>query len=336
MRLFFLAAGVVALAGRAFAAEQPSANKQTAHTPESRALAYLMREVPRWSTENKCFSCHNNGDAARALYTAARLSYPVPPQALDDTSRWLAQPQQWDRNGGEGPSSNQHLARIQFAAVLVEAVEAGLVKERQALVRAAELVAEQQQANGSWQVVAEGNLGSPATYGDCLATAVARGILLRADPQRYRTAIAKADRWLRQVKVQNVLEGAAVLLGLEGSDDAAATAQRRQALALFRQGQSKDGGWGPYVNAAPEPFDTALVLLALTRLPEQEASRAMRQRGRAYLIATQLPDGSWPETTRPAGAESYAQRLSTAGWATLALLATQPLLPNSESPLKKR
>ena len=48
--------------------------------------------------------------------------------------------------------------------------------------------------------------------------------------------------------------------------------------------QGKDGGWGPYVNAAPEPFDTALVLLALERLPEQEESKAMRQRGRAYLI----------------------------------------------------
>jgi len=49
---------------------------------------------------------------------------------------------------------------------------------------------------------------------------------------------------------------------------------------------------------------------------------AMRQRGRAYLVAAQLADGSWPETTRPAGADSYAQRLSTTGWTTLALLAT--------------
>jgi hypothetical protein len=46
-------------------------------------------------------------------------------------------------------------------------------------------------------------------------------------------------------------------------------------------------------------------------------------RGRAYLVANQNPDGSWAETTRPAGAESYAQRLSTTGWATLALLATR-------------
>ncbi len=322
---FLLLSLMLAGAGRALSAEEPRVNGPAAPTPESRALAYLQREVPRWSTENKCYSCHNNGDAARALYTAARLAYPVPPQALADTSRWLAQPQQWDHNGGEGPSNDRRTARLQFAAVLVDALDAGLVKDRQALVRAAELVAEHQHANGSWQVVAEGTLGSPATYGVCLATAVARQTLHRADPQRFRTAIAKADQWLRKATLQNVLDAAGVLLGLEGSTDPEALAQRRQALTLFREGQSKDGGWGPYVNSPPEPFDTALVLLALASLPEQGENKARMQRGRAYLIATQLPDGSWPETTRPAGAESYAQRLSTAGWATRALLATRTL-----------
>ncbi len=327
MRFFLFVSVVAAVARPAFSAKEPRANGQPAPTPESRALTYLQREVPQWSRENKCFSCHNNGDAARALYTAVRLSYPVPSQVLADTSAWLAQPQRWDHNGGEGPSSNKRLARIQFAAVLVGALDAGLVKDPKALVRAADLVAEQQHPNGSWPVEVEGNLGSPVTYGVCLATAMARRTLHRADPQRFRTAIAKADQWLRQVKVQNMLEAAAVLLGLEGSNDAEAQAQRQKAWTLFRKGQSRDGGWGPYVNAPPESFDTALVLLALARLPESAEGKSLLQRGRAYLIVTQLPDGSWPETTRPAGAESYAQRLSTAGWATLALLATRPLPP---------
>ncbi len=48
----------------------------------------------------------------------------------------------------------------------------------------------------------------------------------------------------------------------------------------------------------------------------------MARRGRAFLIAEQRADGSWPETTRPTGGESYAQRISTAGWAAMALLLT--------------
>lgn len=37
-----------------------------------RALDYLSREVPAWKKKNGCFSCHNNGDAARALMAAGR------------------------------------------------------------------------------------------------------------------------------------------------------------------------------------------------------------------------------------------------------------------------
>ncbi len=57
-------------------------------SPEERAIAYLAREVPAWSAKNQCFSCHNNGNAARALYAADRLGYALPEKALADTTRW--------------------------------------------------------------------------------------------------------------------------------------------------------------------------------------------------------------------------------------------------------
>src|SRR5438270_2003806 len=98
--------------------------------PEARAVAFLAREVPRWSRENHCYSCHNNGDAARALYTAARLGLAVPPEAMADTTRWLSKPDGWDDNGGEGPFSGKRLARIEFAAALATAVAAGAGKDR--------------------------------------------------------------------------------------------------------------------------------------------------------------------------------------------------------------
>src|SRR5207245_11094010 len=138
--------------------------------PEQKALRFLAREVPRWAAENKCYSCHNNGDAARALYTAWRLGYKVSPRSLADTSRWLSQPERWDHNGGQTGVSDKRLARIQFASALVEALEAGLVKDRKALQVAVRKVGEDPAMAGSWQVDAVGSVGSPATYGACLAT----------------------------------------------------------------------------------------------------------------------------------------------------------------------
>jgi squalene cyclase len=110
---------------------------------------------------------------------------------------------------------------------------------------------------------------------------------------------------------------------LSGAKDDLAAMRRKQCLDYLSQAQTDRGGWGPYRTSPPEVFDTALALLALSALPRTAESEAAVARGRKYLIAEQLDDGSWTETTRPSGARSYAQRLSTTGWATLALLATR-------------
>jgi len=294
-------------------------------TPEERAVAFLSREVPRWPDENRCFSCHNNGDAARALYDAARRGLAVPSDALRSTTDWLRRPRAWDDNRGDPRFSDLGLARIQFTAALVSATEAGFVsKTETALDEAAELVAERQRSDGSWQLDSGGSIGSPATYGTALATFSALRGLKSAATARLEPAIARAESWVRQVEVKTVLDGAAVVLALGPAADPAAIKQRERALALIAQGQAPSGGWGPYVSSSPEAFDTALVLLALVgveSLPENLA--AAIDKGRAFLLERQLPDGSFLETTRPAGQQSYAQYISTSGWATLALLATR-------------
>ena len=258
---------------------------KAAETSEARALAYLAREVPRWAAENKCYSCHNNGDAARALYTAWRLGYKVPPRSLADTSLWLSQPERWDHNGGETGVSDKRLARIQFASALVEALEAGPVTDRKALQEAAKMVAADQAEDGSWQVDAVGSVGSPATYGACLATCQARRILEKTDVAQFRTAIAKADQWLLKVQVKSVLDAAVVLLAMNGRVGPEADARRKMCLALLSKGQSEKGGWGPYVKSAAETFDTALVVLALAPHAGDKQVEKMLPRGRLVRLS---------------------------------------------------
>ncbi len=281
-------------------------------------LLVLSREVPRWSRENHCFSCHNNGDAARALYTAKKLAYPVPAAALADTTNWVGHSERWNSNRGNPAFSDKGLARIQFAASLTEAFDAGLVKDPAALMRAAETLLPDQQPDGSWQVDAGSALGSPATYGRFVATYMARRTLEKSRLLRGKRAIARADAWFRRAKPAAVMEAAAQILALEDRGD-----EWRGSIEFLREAQNPNGGWGAYRHAPSEPFDTALSLLALNairnRVPEAASSIA---RGRDWLLLVQLPSGGWTETTRPAGSQSYAQHISTSGWATLALLAT--------------
>ncbi|MHC5541629.1 hypothetical protein ACYOEI_25690, partial [Singulisphaera rosea] len=106
---------------------------QGAKGPESRALAYLAREVPRWSRENGCFSCHNNGDAARALFAATKSRHAVPAEALATTVEFLANPERWQHNGVDAAFSDKALARLQFADALADAFRVGIVKDRERL-----------------------------------------------------------------------------------------------------------------------------------------------------------------------------------------------------------
>ncbi len=291
---------------------------------EARAVAFLVREVPLWRREHPCYSCHNNGDAARALIAAAERGHQTR-EALADTLEWLSQPERWDTNKQGGGFEDLGLARIQFAAAATDARLAGMAPET-ALMGAAAIVAQDQDEDGAWRLDVSQSIGSPATYGTALATSSARRTLAAAGRSSDALQIARADRWLRTTPVATVLDAAAVTLGLGTAGDDAANKQRATCLAIIKKGQAPDGGWGPYVTAPSEPFDTAVVMLALASLEPSLAKewREAVERGRAYLLKQQLPDGSWPETTRPARQESYAQRISTSAWATLAVLSTAP------------
>lgn len=267
-----------------------------------RAVDFLAREVPRWSRENGCFSCHNNGDGARALYVAAQHGFRVPDSALADTARWLRAPAEWDKNRGNPVFSDKKLARIQFAAALSQSRS-----DATALEKAAASLLPYQEVDGSWRVDAEASVGSPVTYGAPLATFLTTQTLIAADATKFAEPIARANHWLSGIKPSNVPDAAAVAM---------AASDRRDCIDYLLAAQASDGGWGPHPMSPAEPFDTAVALLALRGHDKAIA------RGRAFLIANQQSDGGWPETTRPPGGQSYAQRISTSAWATLALILT--------------
>jgi hypothetical protein len=268
------------------------------------ALTFLAREVPRWARENHCYSCHNNGDAARALYLARTRGYDVPEASLADTTAWLLTPAKWDEIHGAPAASDKKLARIQFAAALAEAYRTRAVRDGQTLRAAARGLAAMQETDGSWRVDTGGLPGAPATYGTALATYLSRRTLETSggfDPE-----IARAEAWLARAKPANTVDAAALLL---------ADPERRDCRGMLLGAQTSDGGWGPQAHMPAEVFDTALVLMAL------DGPRAVKERGRAWLVKMQEKDGGWPETTRPSGAQSYAERISTTGWAVYALLS---------------
>lgn len=164
---------------------------------EAAGVAFLARHAPTWQRENRCFSCHHDGDAARVLFSTGR-----PPV---NTLRWLQRPEGWGQNGGDGPFNDRRLATLQFAAALAEADRAGragLLTRRTALAAAARLAAAEQGRDGGWHVTR--SLGGPTTWGDALATALAAGVLRRAGG--HHDAVMRAEAWLRAHAPESVTD----------------------------------------------------------------------------------------------------------------------------------
>ena len=265
--------------------------------PEERAVAHLSREVPAWFADNRCYSCHNNGDAARALLLARKRGYAVNDTALNDTLEWLKHPERWDSNRGDVRFSDKDLARLQFSVALSAAGGRPPVEALLGL----------QGRDGAWHVAGEEGVSSPVTWGTALATALVRTVVKASEPQ----AAAGGERYLRTLPVRSTIDAAAVLLAIPGHDGA---------RAYLVKGVTSDGGWGARVGAPAEAFDTAVALLAL-QASTHPPSDAIK-RGRAWLVTHQLDNGGWVETTRPSGGTSYAQHVSTTAWALMALLET--------------
>ena len=197
-------------------------------------------------------------------------------------------------------------------------------------------VAKAQAEDGSWPIDVANPVGSPTTYGETLATYMAWDSLRRVSSPEISIARRKAEERLLETKPDSV-PNAAVLLLFHGSrrgneadhlnayltNPPPHVGGYEASLDFLRRAQTSDGGWGPYADSPPEAFDAALALLALAAFRTETGVPEMIQRGREFLIATQLRDGSWPATTRPSGGQSYAQQMSTTGWATLAMLATR-------------
>ncbi len=294
----------------------------------AKGVDYLKVEVPKWKAEHPCYSCHNNGDATRALLVAASKGYDIG-TSLDDTLAFLKQPSTWDQNKAPSGFDDKTLAKIQFASALAVAERHGKAASTD-LEAAAKLLVAEQQPDGSWQLDSSQSLGSPATYGTIIATWSARSSLVASGVQPDNFTIVQTDRWIRGVMPENVLDASATILALELSSDVMAENLRRNCLSILRNGQSPAGGWGPYVTAAPQVFDTAMAVLALSSLEAEprlarsayrvEELKEAIANGKKYIVSQQKADGSWPETTRPANQESYAQRISTVGWAMLALM----------------
>ena len=151
--------------------------------------------------------------------------------------------------------------------------------------------------------------------------------------------VARAAAWLRTARPRTTEQRAMQLLGLTWSK-ASAQDIRAAAEALLAE-QRQDGGWGQLAGLETDAYATGQALVAL-QAAGRDVSSSEYQRGVAFLVRTQFPDGSWLVRTRtfpvqpprdsgfPHGKHQWISAAGTS-WATMALSLAVAPQPSSRS-----
>ena len=192
----------------------------------------------------------------------------------------------------------------------------------------AHIVSLQQLADGSFTVLpARPPMESSAVSATALSLRALQ--LYGKDPEPQ---VVRARDWLRTVKPRTNEERAMQVLGLVWSK---ATAEDlRRPVASLSGEQRSDGGWAQLPALESDAYATgqALVSLQAAGVPTTDAAY---QRGVAFLLRTQRPDGSWLVRTRsfpfqpyresgfPHGKDQWISAAGTA-WSVMALTMTEP------------
>ena len=313
--------------GPAIGQENESARIRAA---AQKSLALLQASSRTWIERSGCASCHHQSLPAMAFALARTRGLAVDDaivreQARVTLVRWAAQREglfQDDAGDIGNPVFNAGYALLGLgaAAIAPNATTDAMVH----------LIATHQMTDGRFR---SNSTRPPLEYSDVTATALGIRALQRYAPpgrqQETLIILARARNWLVAMLPRGTEEKTFQLQGLAWSG-ASTDAIARLASALAAE-QRPDGGWAQLPDLSSDAYATGQALVALHEACGRRATSAMYRKGVAFLLKTQLDDGSWLVTSRAGGAQPYFesgfphganQFISAAGttWATTALL----------------
>ncbi len=164
----------------------------------------------------------------------------------------------------------------------------------------------QQRRDGSWHGV--GIARPPMEDGDFSRTALAIRSLnsypIPARKAEFDGRVQRAAAWLKSATPHSTEDRAMQLLGMKWSGmDAELLQDPLEKLMVLER---PDGGWAQTPDLESDAYATGMVLFTLHELGVAARGRAYL-RGVAYLVRTQLPDGSWHVVSRSPKIQPYFQ-----------------------------
>jgi ankyrin repeat protein len=301
-----------------------------------KAITLLQQSVTTWESKRSCASCHHQHLPLTVLRTARQRGVAFDVTSARDSAARLAE-----------PAANLDFA-VQAVMQIDPAMDSGSwlnsladigVRPTLATQVFARRILNRQFPDGHWGTI---DVRPPQSYSIVTSTAVAlraiQGYLPASMHAERRAAVDRARQWLSTVVPVDNEDRTFQLLGLASAGAAPASVEPQVRGLLGTQ--RPDGGWAQLPRLASDAYATGQALLALQRAGGVPRSHPSVQRGLAYLLAQQHPDGSWLVETRlheqdlvsppyfetgfPHGLHQISSAMGTT-WAAMALLESLPV-----------
>ncbi|HEY0872027.1 MAG TPA: ankyrin repeat domain-containing protein [Vicinamibacterales bacterium] len=293
----------------------------------ARTIPLLQRTDVEFLSKSGCVSCHNNTLTAMTVSAARSTGIKVNEEIAASQKKAIGEyVHSWRDRALQGIG-------IPGDADTVSYVLLGLAAENYPADTATDAMARflkgQQRADGHWDLLGH---RPPIEADELQVTAMSmRSLQLyapAAQRAQYEPAIARAAEWIAAAEARSTQALAFKVLGLRWSH-AKPDAIRPVVDRLLAQ-QRADGGWSQLPTLESDAYATGQVLYALAEGGVIEVNDPAYRRGVAFLLKTQMADGSWFVKSRaiplqpyfdagfPHGRDQFISAAAT-NWAALAL-----------------
>jgi len=335
MRACWLAPFAVALivgAGAFAAPAEAPPSAANARAAVERAIPLIEKGAAGYTRQRGCFSCHHQAMGVFTLTLARERGYRVDEKVLAGqvahTEAFLRGARDGYRQGraqgGGATTAGYALWTLQtggWKADETTAAVAGYLLQRDAEI-------------GHWRSTSN----RPPTEASPFTTTY---FSLRAvkdyapaeQQERVAARVQKVREWLVATPAHDTEDRVFRLWGLQAAG--ADAEQVKSAARQLLETQREDGGWSQTGALTSDAYATGSALVALHQAGAVPVTDPGYQRGAAFLVRTQAPDGSWHVVSRskpfqpyfesgfPHGKDQWISMAATC-WATAALALLTP------------
>ncbi len=316
------------------AAEETTVSQASLRASIEKSLPLLTAGAVGHRENRTCFACHQQGPPIFALMAAKDHGFKIDDDEITRQSAFIAKFLEGNRENyliGKGQGG-----QADTAGYALWALSAAGYKSDETTAAVTEYLLQRNKDKDYWQ----NNSNRPPSEASPFTTTYVAlyGLSSYGTTEQSNRIAARLEQvrsWLLKEVVENNEDRVFRLLALQ-----AAAAQASDITAAAKELLSKqrdDGGWAQLDRGVPDSpalvsdaYATGTTLVALQQAGELATNDPAYQKGLAYLLKTQLPDGSWHITSRSKPFQPYYESgfphakdqfisCAATGWATWAM-----------------